>query len=90
MSKDRAAWSWVTINIAVWQEVPDDVFEDLRDWLGRKYSNTQRSSRATSWAFMERREGYTWLTFAIHKRNNPHHVGKRAEKKLSKLLADVN
>lgn len=89
MSKDHAAWSWVTVNLAVWQEVPDEVIEALTEWFGKKYSNTERNSRATSRGVVERQEGYTWLTFAIHKRYNPHHVGKRAEKKLSKLLADV-
>lgn len=90
MAKDYAAWSWVTVNLAVWQEVPDEVIDALTQWFGRKYSATERSSKATSRALVERREDYTWLTFVVHKRYNPHHVGKRAEKKLSKLLADVN
>ena len=87
MSEDDVAWSWVTVNLAVWQDVPDDVIKALTEWFGQKYSNTERSSKATDSTVVTRRDGYTWLTFAIHRRYNPHHVGKVAEKKLNELLA---
>lgn len=89
MSKeDHEAWSWVTVNLAVWEYVPDEVVEALREWFGRKYPKTDPSSRSTGWAIVERQEeGYTWLSFDINRRYNAHIVGKIAEKKLSKLLA---
>lgn len=87
MSVDDVAWSWVTVNLAVWQDVPDEVIKALTEWFGEKYSNTERSSKATDSTIVTRQNGHTWLTFAIHRRYNPHHVCKVAEKKLNELLA---
>jgi len=79
--------SYVMVHMTVTQEVSEEVMNDLRDWMGRKYSNTTRASRATGGGAQPEAGGWTFVSFHIHKRYNPHHVAKRLEKKLNKLLA---
>lgn len=86
---EKVSWAYVTVHIAVPVDAAKEVRKELQNWFGRKYPNTERSSKGVDSEVGVTYGNFIIVPFNIHKRYNPHHVAMRAEKKLNKLLAGV-